>query len=317
MTGALCIAAVTAAAVSVVVLLSMYGLYRYVFCFPPKKRPDVRQIPDSRLYKEHRDKMLEAVEEMERTSYEEIFLNSQDGLRLWGKLYYIRKGAPMVIFFHGYHGTAAWDGYGFFRICRENNINILMADERTHGKSEGNVITLGIRERYDCRAWCEYAAERFGRNADIFLAGVSMGAASAVMSMELGLPENVRAVIADCGYPVPAAIIMETLKTMGLPVKLFYLLLKQGAHLFGHFDLAEATALQAVQKSEIPILFIHGGQDSIVPLAMGEELYQACVGKKERVLIEKANHANSAMTDYDTYAKAVLKFIEQNNSRKY
>lgn len=317
MTGALCIAVVTVAAVFAVVLLSMYGLYRCVFCFPPRKRPDVRQIPDSQLYKEHRDKMLEAVEEMERTSYEEIFLNSQDGLWLRGKLYHIRKGAPIVIFFHGYHGTAAWDGYGFFRICRENDINILMADERTHGKSEGNVITLGIRERYDCKTWCEYAAERFGENTDIFLTGVSMGAASVLMSTELGLPENIRAVIADCGYPVPAAIIMETLKTMGFPVKLFYLLLKQGARLFGHFDLEEATALQAVSKSEIPILFTHGGQDSIVPPAMGEELYQACGGKKEWVLIEKANHANSAMTDYETYAKAVLKFIEQNGSREY
>lgn len=139
--------------------------------------------------------------------------------------------------------------------------------------NEGEDIIQGVQEELELK-------NRDKKNTDIFLAGVSMGAASAVMSMELELPENVRAVIADCGYPVPGAIIMEALKTMGLPVKLFYLLLKQGAHLFGHFDLEEATALQAVQKSEIPILFIHGGQDSIVPLAMGEELYQACGGKK-------------------------------------
>lgn len=298
------------------VFASMYGLYRYVFCFPQRKRPDVRHIPNSRLYRGHRDKMLEVVEEMERTPYEELCISSKDGFRLYGKFYPIRKDAPVVIFFHGYHGTAAWDGYGFFRICKKNDINILMVDERTHGKSEGSVITLGIMERYDCKLWCEYAAKRFGRNTDIFLAGVSMGAASVIMSSELGLPQNVRAVIADCGYSVPAAIIIETVKGMRLPVKLVYLLLKQGAHLFGHFDLEEAAALQAVGKLEIPILFIHGGQDSIVPPVMGEELYRFCAGEKEWILIEGADHANSAMTNYEAYEKAVLQFIEQNVTDK-
>lgn len=158
------------------------------------------------------------------------------------------------------------------RVYRIGGDEFLMILDNPQG-NEGEDIIQGVQEELELK-------NRDKKNTDIFLAGVSMGAASAVMSMELELPENVRAVIADCGYPVPGAIIMEALKTMGLPVKLFYLLLKQGAHLFGHFDLEEATALQAVQKSEIPILFIHGGQDSIVPLAMGEELYQACGGKK-------------------------------------
>lgn len=291
--------------------LIMYGLYRYAFCLSPRKRPDVRSIPDSQLYRGCHDRMLAVVEEMERTPYEIVSISSRDGLQLYGRLYNIKKDAPLLLFFHGYHGTSAWDGYGFFRICKENGINILMADERAHGKSEGKVITLGIRERWDCKSWSEYAVERFGGNTDIFLAGVSMGAASVMMASELGLPGNVRALIADCGYSRPATILMETVKSMKLPVKTIYLFLKLGARLFGHFDLEEATALHAVEKLNIPILFIHGGQDSIVPPFMGEELYRACVGKKAWTLIEKADHANSAMTDYGLYEKSVLQFIGQ------
>lgn len=305
------IAAVLAFIVFAIVFVSMYSLYRYVFCLSLRKRPDIHRIPDSQLYRAYRDRMLEAVEEMERTSYEEVSISSQDGLRLYGKLYNIKKDAPIVIFFHGYHGTAAWDGYGFFRICRENGINLLMIDERAHGKSEGNVITLGIKERWDCKLWADYAVKRFGGKIDIFLAGVSMGAASVMMASALGLPRNVRALIADCGYSKPATIIMETVKAMNLPVKPIYLILKLGAHLFGHFDLEEATALEAVEKLNIPILFIHGGRDSVVPPSMGEELYKACAGKKEWVLIEEADHANSAMTDYETYEKSVLQFMGQ------
>lgn len=185
-----------------------------------------------------------------------------------------------------------------------------MADERAHGKSEGNVITFGIKERYDCKLWAEYAVRRFGKDTDIFLAGVSMGAASVMMSFETGLPENVRGMIADCGYSEPGAIIMETIRAMKLPIKPVYRLIRLGARLFGHFDLEEAAAVESVEKSDIPILFIRGAQDSIVPPSMGEALYEACKAKKERLLIEGADHANSAMTDYDTYEKVILRFLQ-------
>lgn len=304
--------------VAAVVFLLMLVLYRGVFCLAKDKRPDARCVPDSQLYNNHRDKMLEAVEEMENTVYEEVSVSSQDGLLLYGKLYLMEQSdcsekMKLVIFFHGYHGLAAWDGYGLFKLCKGNGINLLMVDERAHGKSEGSVITFGIRERYDCKLWSEYAAERFGENADIFLAGVSMGASSVIMSAELGLPRNVRAIIADCGYSEPAAIIMETVKAMGFPVKPICLLLKQGARLFGQFDLESASPLRAVRKLNIPILFIHGENDSIVPPSMGEELYKACTGKKEWALIAGADHANSAMTDYEAYEKAVLGFIRKVN----
>lgn len=308
----------------------VYGLYRCVFCHPRKKRPDVRYIPDSNLYRTYKDQMLEVVDEMEKTSWEEVSIFSLEGLRLFGKLYLtdtiqcpseemgrvydqrvcnMKKNAPLIIFFHGYHGLDAWDGYGFFKLCRKNGFHLLMVDERAHGKSGGNVITFGIKERYDCKVWAEYAAKRFGEDTHIFLAGVSMGAASVIMSSELGLPENVKAIIADCGYSEPGAIIKETIRTMKLPVKPIYQLIKLGAHLFGRFDLEEAAALHAIERLDIPILFIHGSQDSIVPPAMGEALYEACKAKKERVLIEGADHANSAMTDYGTYEKAILQFL--------
>lgn len=300
-------------AVSFILLVfaSLYVLYRIVFCYPVKMRPDMHRIPDSDLYRTHKEKMSECVGDMEKTAYEEVSILSEDGLRLYGRLYDMKKGAPLIIFFHGYHGTYAWDGYGFFKLCKKNGFNILMIDERTHGKSEGKAITFGIKERYDCKAWAEYAVKRFGEKTDIFLAGVSMGAASVMMSSELSLPENVRGMIADCGYSEPAAIIKETVRAMKLPVKPIYRLIRLGAHIFGRFDIEEATALNAVGKLNIPILFIQGSLDSVVPVSMGEALYDACMARKERLFIEGADHANSAMTDYETYEKVILRFMEQ------
>lgn len=287
----------------------VYQLYRGVFCYPVKKHADVHSIPDSKLYAKYRDSMLECVEDIEKTPCEEVHIASQEGFRLYGRLFYMKEGAPTVIFFHGYHGTAEWDGYGLFKVCKNYEINILMIDERAHGKSEGTAITFGIKERYDCKLWAEYVAGRFGENADIILAGVSMGAASIIMASELGLPANVKGLIADCGYSEPAAIIKETIRTMKLPVKPVYQIIRLGTAIFGRFDLEEATVIQAVKKLNIPILFIHGNNDSVVPVSMCEELYENVSGKKEIFWADGADHANSAITDYEGYEKAVVSFL--------
>lgn len=293
----------------IVFWLTVYGLFCYVFCHPVRKRPDAHHIPESVLYKEYRELMQKGVEDMENTPGEDVSIISRDGCMLCGKLYVFKENAPLMIFFHGYHGVPAWDGYGFFKICKKHGINILMADQRAHGKSRGRFITFGIRERYDCKQWAEYAAERFGEKTALFLAGVSMGAASVMMSSELGLPKNVKALAADCGYSEPSAIIKETVRKMGLPVKPVYMLIRLGARVFGRFDLEEAAALGAVRKLHIPILFIHGTRDSVVSPMMSDELYETCAGRKERVLIEGADHANSAMTDFEAYESAVMKFL--------
>lgn len=295
-------------------LLTMYYLYCQIFCYPLKKHPEVHQIPESKIYKAYKAGMAESIQEMEKTPCENVGIVSDDGCRLAGKLYRAKEKSPLVLFFHGYHGMAAWDGYGIFKICRESGFSVLMVDERAHGNSEGRSITFGIKERNDCKLWAEYAVKLLGEETDIFLAGVSMGAASVMMSTELGLPGNVKGIVADCGYSEPAAIIKETIRSMRLPVEPTYLIVRLSARLFGHFDLEESGPLRAMKKLEIPILFIHGTKDSVVPPFMNEELYKNCVANKERVWIEGADHANSALTDYETYKEAVLGFLEQNLS---
>ena len=292
-------------------LTGLYCLYRFTFGFVPKNRPDVRQIPESNLYREHREKMLKSIDDMEATPWEKVSIVSYDGYKLYGRYYNIKKDAPLVICFHGYHGTFAWDGYGFFNVCRNNGMNILMVDQRSHGTSEGNIITFGIRERYDCKSWTEYAVERFGNDSVIYLAGVSMGAATVMMATELGLPSNVKAVISECGFSEPVTIIKETIRHMNYPVKPIFFLINLGARIFGHVNLKETNAINAVKKTDIPILFIHGKQDSVVPIYMGEELYENCIGIKELLVVEEADHANNALVDYEAYEKIIMGFLER------
>lgn len=99
----------------------IYGLYRLVFYHAPAKRPDVHQIPDSNLYRHYKDRMLQCVEDMEQMPFEEVMIRSSDGLRLYGRLYSVKSGAPLIISFHGFHGTYAWDGYGFLNSVKRTD----------------------------------------------------------------------------------------------------------------------------------------------------------------------------------------------------
>jgi len=96
-----------------------YLLYRGVFYYPQKKHVDPYQIPDDMLYAPYKNAMLHLLHEMEQTPYEEVSIRSQDGLSLCGRLYLFRPDAPLMLFFHGYHGTFLWDG--IFSLLQEKS----------------------------------------------------------------------------------------------------------------------------------------------------------------------------------------------------
>lgn len=293
----------------ILLLLLLYGFYFFAFCHPMKKRPKPRVIPPSPLYIGHEEELLKWTIQMEEEPNELVQIKSLDGKNLFGHLYIRQPGAPMVIFSHGYHGIYCRDGYGMYRVTQKNDLNILMIDARAHGLSEGD-ITFGIRERQDFKSWIEYVIERFGVEQPILLAGVSMGAASALMSTALGLPDNVKGIIADCGYTKPSEILKYTIIGMKLPPSIFYPVIRLSAKLYGGFDLEAGKAIDAVASSQIPTLFIHGMKDSVVPVSMGTELYEKCASVNKQIqYFETADHANNALTDFSLYEKAVEDFI--------
>ena len=297
-----------------VISLAVTGIiYRIAFYHPLSKRVQPSQVAQNSSYTpDIVARMQEVMGEMETIPYEEVSIRSEDGYELFGRYYEIDPKQPLEIFFHGYHGTFQWDGYGCFRYCRSHRHNLLLVEERAHGRSRSNTITFGIKERYDCLAWTDYAVKRLGESVDIILSGVSMGAATVLMASELPLPSNVKAVIADCGYTSPVEIIKYMAADMHIPSGIGIFFAKLAAKLFGGFDLEEGSAVTAVRRTDIPVLFIHGDQDKVVPFAMCKELYEACASQKKQIVIPKSGHAVNAMTDYDLYEREVEDFLKEN-----
>ena len=287
----------------------IYICYRIPFYNPLPHREDIYDIPSGEQYQTDRPKMEALIRELEVIPCQPVRITAFDGTPLAARYYHVADGAPVQIEFHGWRGSAIRDFCGGDKLARQRGMNTLLVDQRAHGKSGGRTITFGLRERFDCLAWCRYAAERFP-GVPITLAGVSMGATTVLMAAGLDLPEQVRGVIADSPYSSPVDIIKKVCGDAHLPPKLVYPLIRLGARLFGGFDLAETTAAREIKEARIPILIIHGEDDRFVPCDMSREIFDACPARKMRVTFPGAGHGLSYIADPEGYRQAVAQFLE-------
>lgn len=293
---------------SSLVLLVLYFVYRKAFYSPNGNQNDIYNIPTEVQYKPYRQTMKTLITDLSDRSFEDVWITSCDGLKLYGRYYHYHDGAPLDIAFHGYRGTAIRDMCGGIRLSYKTGHNILLVDQRAHGKSEGHTITFGIKERYDCLSWVEYAEKRFGADVRIFLYGVSMGAASVLMASELVQNHNVYGILADSPYSSPKEIIKKVCKDMKYPPNITYPVVAISAKIFGGVNLSSITAEDAVQNSTIPIIILHGEDDRFVPHKMSEPI-AGCRPNVERYTFPDAAHGISGIVHMESYNEVVLRFI--------
>ncbi len=75
------------------------------------------------------------------------------------------------------------------------------------------------------------------------------------------------------------------------------------------YGMDECNAKREVEKAEVPILFIHGGNDTFVPCSMCDEIYEHCASPKRKLIVDGAAHAESYYKDMEGYEKALTEFI--------
>lgn len=252
-----------------------------------------------------------SIAEFEAVSFEEVSITSHDNLKLFANYYHVKDGAPLVIMCHGYKGNAIRDFCGSWQLARELGHNVLLIDQRCHGRSEGHTITFGVLEQKDVLGWIRYANDRFG-NVPMLLSGVSMGAATVLMVAGKELPDNVKAVIADCPYDAPSNIIKKVLgQDMGMPVGIVYPLIRFGGMVYGRFNLNADSPLEAVKLAKVPILLLHGDDDRFVPLEMSRRIHAAAPEKISFHTISGAGHALAFASAPEEFTRILREFMEK------
>lgn len=245
------------------------------------------------------------------TEHEPTEITSIDGLKING--IYIPAPKPskkVALIAHGYSGSLK-DMAPFAKLFHDLEFNILVADARGHGTSDGNYIGFGWHERMDYIQWINQVIEKYGKNCEIVLFGISMGGATVLNVSGEGLPKQVKAIIEDCGFSSVEEEITYQLKTMyKLPkfplVQITSLITKLKA---GYW-FEEASSLEQVKKNQIPTLFIHGDADDFVPTSMVYDLYEANASEKELYIVPGAKHAYAYVTNKDKYQHTVSAFLK-------
>lgn len=253
---------------------------------------------------------------IKRKNNERIVIMASDGTKLEGHYYERKKNAPLVIFFHGFRSHSYVDGVPIYKIAQKEKWNVLLVSMRAHDESEGNIFTLGVKERYDCVNWANWAAKHFGRETPIFLMGVSTGASIAMMSSNLGLPKSVRGIIDDCGFTSTMEMIDVNCKSHlpdYIPTRMFDFFVEMGTSVWGHFCISKADACKAVSQTDIPILIIHGDRDTQAPLSMAYRLYDSCSSEKQLYVVHGANHAENYRKNPEGYENVIAQFVEEHS----
>ena len=249
-----------------------------------------------------------------REGFQEITIQAVDGLRLWAAAAIGREGCHRwAVCMHGYHDTYESMG-AIARHYHELGWNVLLPDQRGHGRSEGSYVGWGYDERLDVLSWVNWIARK-DPEAEILLHGVSMGGATVLMATGGVLPKQVKAAVSDCSYTSIEAEIRHLLTgakeelPFRMPSGLLLYRLRKTALRRAGFDLRLASPVEAVGRSKTPTLFIHGVEDDFVPASMMETLYQAARCPKSFLWVPGAGHAASVGADETLYWTAVSTFL--------
>lgn len=262
---------------------------------------------------EYKEVFADAFKYIDSLKGKRVYTRSNDGLRL-AATYYDNDSDSTILLFHGYRSDGRFDFACVVKFYLEQGLNVLVVDQRASGESEGKLITFGIKERYDVVKWAEFINRHYNPK-NILLSGISMGASTVMMSANLCLPDNVRCIIADCGFTSAPEIIKRvarnSFKINATPI---IPILNVGCKLFGKFSLYEIDTVKALSESDIPVFFIHGKCDNFVPCEMSEISYKAARGEKYICLVDNADHGISFLVDPQGIKLKISQFVNNHCS---
>ena len=239
---------------------------------------------------------------------EEWYLSSYDNLKLHAS-FRRNDSHNYAILCHGFTGSSV-EMMGRAEYLYGKGYSVLLPDARAHGQSEGRYRGMGYLEKKDSQGWIAKIVD-MDKEANIVLFGQSMGAATVIMTGGEKLPANIKAIIADCSYTsVWDEFSLQIREMYHLPSFPIMNIANVISKYKVGYSFTEASPLAAISKNKIPILLIHGMEDSFVPYTYLDKLYQAAHEPKQKLGIEGAGHCMSVVKDGELYWKTIDHFLE-------
>ena len=240
---------------------------------------------------------------------EQIEIQTKDEITLVGHWYPAENPKRIIVAMHGWRSSWSKDFSVISEFWHTSGCSVLYAEQRGQNNSGGDYMGFGMLERHDCAEWIDWVNEKTGAALPIYLAGVSMGAATVLMASGLPLPENVHGIMADCGFTSPHAIWKHVAeKNLHLSYGIIGKIANDICRKKINMGPGDYSTTFALASTNIPVIFVHGSDDKFVPIEMTFENYKACASPKRLVVIPGAEHGMSYYVDRETYEKEMLSF---------
>lgn len=229
-------------------------------------------------------------------AYQELFIPVSDtGEKIHGWMFpadNTSQGSKWLIYFHG---NADNNSLNIPRAIKLRNLgfSVLLIDYRGYGLSEGNFPSEKSVYQDAEAAWNYLTDEERAKPSQILIYGFSLGGAVAI---ELASQNpDAMGLVVESSFTSIMDMTEESSLLSIFPLKL---LVNQ------HFN-----SIKKIESLSMPVLFIHGTEDRVVPHTMSKELYAAAPEPKKLVLVPGGGHYNSAFYDHPLYWQAIENFL--------
>ena len=220
-------------------------------------------------------------------AYEDVFLETKDGVRLHGWYIPHHGSQQTLLFFHGNAGNISHRGASV-EIFHRLGLNLFIFDYRGYGKSQGKPDEEGLYK--DARAAWRYLTDQRGfEQEDIILFGRSLGGAVAA---ELAAEVQPGGLILESTFS-SAKDVANAL----LPVLSRLIILRYDFNTAAH-----------VRRVASPLLVLHSPDDEIIPFHLGEKVFQAANEPKSFVRM-RGDHNSGFLMSQPDYERALGAFI--------
>ncbi|MGC9453986.1 MAG: alpha/beta hydrolase [Phycisphaerae bacterium] len=210
------------------------------------------------------------------------------------------------------HGTseskATYLGVG--RRLSEKGFDVVLPDLRYHGRSGGEAITYGAKEKHDVKMVMDELLAGQVVAEPVYVFGTTLGAATAILYADID--DRVDGVMVVTPYKDAETMMRRHLAMVAPTMSRENVqgVMDRAAEM-GDFQLSEASAEEAASRLDCPLLLIHGLIDVSVPLEHSEAIYRAANEPKDlRVFTPGPEHMVLIARWEDWIAERVDELVE-------
>ena len=221
---------------------------------------------------------------------EEVWIPTGKGVRVFGWYVQTESAQPVLLWCHGNAGNIANRLENLAELYRRG-LSVFIFDYRGYGKSSGSPTESGLYQ--DALAAYDFLTkQRHIQPERLVIFGRSMGSAVAA---EVTSRRPAAGLILEGSFPSIQS--MADVHYLGLPARWFVE--------------AEFNLGQKVTRISIPKLFIHGERDTIVPIQLGKQVYEAAPNPKEWFTVVRAGHNDVPFVGGQSYFRRLVEFIRK------